>query len=329
MKLLEAGRRALRLRLLGQAAPIAVTLALTYRCTQRCGYCRIWERAGPEMGTAQVLRAIEELHDIGMCRLGLTGGEPLLRDDLDVIVDHAVDRGLFTTVFTAGALVPRWLGTLRKLDAVLVSLDGPPEVHDAARGAGAYEQALRAIRLLRDVGVPVWTNTVVTSHSLEAVDHVLELAERHNFLCAFQPVFRHSYSIDEPDVARLRADERAYSALVDRLIRLAREGAPILSSVRALERLRDPAPGPRDCLAGQAYCAVTPDGRVAPCQVMLQAPDLPDGLTLGFAEAFRRAQRPVGCRCACFVTVEADLLFGLDPSTIAGALRLALGSQRL
>ena len=324
MKVLQACTRALRLRLLGQPAPIAVTMALTYRCTQRCGYCRIWEAAGTELDTAQVLNTIDQLCAIGMSRLGLTGGEPLLRNDLDAIVSHARSKGLFTTVFTAGALVPERLGTLRKLDAVLVSLDGPQAVHDAQRGAGAYDQALRAIRLLRDVGVPVWTNTVITAQSLDAVQHVLDLAEEYDLHCAFQPVFRHSYSVSEAAVSRLSADGRDYRALIDQLIHLRCQGAPILSSVAALEALRDQAPGPRDCLAGRAYAAVTPNGHVAPCQVMLQAPDLPDGLALGFAEAFRRAQRPQGCRCSCFVTVEADLLFSLDPTTVASTLRHAL-----
>jgi len=326
MKLPRAGARAFARRLAGRRVPLAVTLALTYRCTQRCRYCRIWEAAGPEMSTEEVCGAIDALAGMGMCRLGLTGGEPLLRPDLAPIVDRARAHGVFTTVFSAGALVDQHLAALRRADAVLISLDGPPAVHDAARGTGAYDRATAAIRTLRGAGVRVWTNTVITADSLPHVRHVLDLAGELGFACAFQPVFVHSYSVDEAAVVALRPDRAAWEALVDDLIRARRTGGPVLSSERALRALRDGVRA-RPCLAGEAYAAVTPDGRVAPCQVLLQAPDLPDGRALGFAAAWARARKPAGCACACFATIEADLLFSLDPRALAGAVGALLGGR--
>lgn len=317
----------LRSKLLGQPVPIAMTMALTYRCNLRCRYCQIWKDAEAELSTRQVLTAIDELTDAGMCRLGLTGGEPLLRDDIATVVSHAVDRGLFTSIFTNGALVPEHLPTVRQLSAVLISLDGPQEVHDAMRGQGAHAAALRAIELIAGEGVPVWTNTVLTDKNIDQVPYILDLAQRFGALAAFQPVFEHTYSVGADRVAALRADEARYDQVIDRLIALKRSGAPLLNSTAFFEYVRTPIweRNARQCLAGLSYGAVSPDGRVAPCPVMLQAERLPDGCAIGFAEAFRRSARFISCKgCFCIATVESDLLFSLNLSAVTNTVRHVL-----
>jgi len=317
----------LRSKLLGQPVPIAITMALTYRCNLRCRYCQIWKEAGPELSTRQVLTAIDELAEAGMCRLGLTGGEPLLRDDIATIVSHARDLGLFVSIFTNGALVPEHLPTIRQLDAVLTSLDGPPEVHDGMRGKGAHAATVRAIELITGEGIPVWTNTVLTSRNIDQVSYIVDQARRFGALAAFQPIFEHTYSVDAERVAELRAEQTRYDGVIDQLIELKRAGAPLLNSTAFFDYIRTPVweRNARQCLAGVRYGAVAPDGRVAPCPVMLQARRLPDGRTIGFAEAFRRSARFIDCKgCFCIATVESDLLFSLHPSAVANTLRHVL-----
>jgi MoaA/NifB/PqqE/SkfB family radical SAM enzyme len=325
MNAVRALRGALTSKLLKKPVPIAVTLALTYRCNLRCRYCQIWKDAGEELSTRQVLTAIEELHEAGMCRLGLTGGEPLLRRDIGVIVERARRLGLFTTVFTNGALASEHRGTLREVDAVLLSLDGPRPIHDRARGAGAFDAAMEALRMLVNDGVPVWTNTVLTRDNIDHVDFVIDVARRHGALAAFQPVFEHTYSVKGERVEALRAEDRAHAAAVDRLLLHKRAGAPLLNSASFFEYIRTPRweRNPRACLAGRCYAAVAPDGRVAPCPILLQARGLPDGRAIGFAEAFRRSARHARCSgCFCIATVESDLLFSLDPRAVLNTLRL-------
>ncbi len=321
----------LRTQLPAQSVPIAITMALTYRCNLRCRYCQIWKAAGRELTTRQVKVAIDELSGAGMARLGLTGGEPLLRPDFPEIVSHAKGRGLFCTVFTNGSLVDGALPSLRKLDAVLISLDGPRELHDAMRGKGAFEKAYHAIQLLSAEGIKVWTNTVVTRRNLGAVDFVLQIAHRHGCHAAFQPIFEHSYSVKADKVQQLRADRAQYEELIDLLLRRKAEGAPVLNSARSLRHLRNPnwKENPRICLAGRAYGAVSPEGRVAPCPVLLQMEGLPDGTRVGFAEAFRRTFKYMPCNgCYCFATVESDLLMSLDPGALANTARY-LGGETL
>jgi len=323
MSVLQTLGGLLRGRVTGQPVPLAMTIALTYRCNLRCRYCQIWKEVGPELSTSQVLAAVDELHAAGMVRLGLTGGEPLLRDDFGDIVSHARELGLFTTVFTNGALVPGQLPHLRQLDAVLLSLDGPREVHDAVRGRGAFDGAIEAIRLLHRERVPVWTNTVLTSHNIDHVDFVLDTARRFGALAAFQPIFEHSYSVSGERVEQLRAGQQRQAEVIEQLLRHKRRGAPLLNSVPFFERILDPAwkQTPRQCLAGRYYGAVSPRGQVAPCPILLQARDLPDGRLVGYVEAFRRCSRQIRCTgCNCIATVESDLLFSLDPRAVLNTL---------
>ncbi len=313
----------LRNRYLGQSVPVAITMALTFRCNLRCGYCQIWEEARQEMTTRQVKAAIDELTAAGMCRLGFTGGEPLLRPDIHELALHARKRGLFTTIFTNGALVDGHMDTMKLFDVVLMSLDGPAKYHDKMRGKGTHAKAIHALKVLTGAGIKVWTNTVVTKKNIGSVDWVLDLARHHGSHAAFQPIFEHSYSVGAGRIASLRADQDEYNALIEHLAACKRQGAPVLNSTRYLEYVRNPnwKQNPRHCLAAHVYGAVSPEGNVAPCPVLLQADGLPNGMSIGFAEAFRRTHKPVACHgCFCIATVESDLLFGLDSGAVTNTL---------
>jgi MoaA/NifB/PqqE/SkfB family radical SAM enzyme len=314
-------------RLLGRPVPIAITMALTYRCNLRCGYCQIWRAAGEELTTQEVLAAIDELCDAGMCRLGLTGGEPLLRDDIGAIIGHAKHQGLFTSIFTNGALVRDHLDALRSVDVVLLSLDGPRNVHDLLRGEGSFESTIEALELLRAEGIPIWTNTVITRHNTDCIDYVTAVAGQYGARAAFQPVFEHSYSVDTQGIAELRARDGSRDAVIEYLLELKKRGEPLLNCTAFFEKIRSPREASR-CLAGLCYGAVTPDGRIAPCPVLLQAEDLPDGRALGYARAFEASRGAISCEgCDCIATVESDLLFSLNPNAVTNTLAQLLARQ--
>jgi hypothetical protein len=160
---------------------------------------------------------------------------------------------------------------------------------------------------------------VVTNRNIEVVDFVIDLAARYGAHAAFQPVFEHSYSVKGDRVAELRAEQARYEAMIDHLLRRKRERAPVLNSTRSLQILRRPnwEENPRKCLAASSYGAVSPEGRVAPCPILLQHEGWPNGTRVGFAEAFRRTAKPVPCKgCYCFATLENDLLLSVEPQSL-------------
>ncbi|MBM3497005.1 MAG: radical SAM protein, partial [Armatimonadetes bacterium] len=153
-------------------SPVSAFLAVTARCPLRCPHCSLSGRkAVPELDTAQWRDVIGPLHRLGAAIVGFTGGEPCLRDDLTDLVQAVAQGGAEAVLFTSGAGFDASLaGRLARagLWSVCVSLDSDRAAeHDAMRGAGAFETAVKAIRLARASGFYTMIGTLATP---EAVD---------------------------------------------------------------------------------------------------------------------------------------------------------------
>lgn len=310
-------------RVRGAPRPYSVTFILTHRCNFRCAHCDIPDAAGVEMTTAQFTGAIDELAAAGASRASFSGGEALLRDDAVAIVGHARARGLFTSLNTNGWFVEERIDALAEvLDMMVVSLDGPSDVHDLVRHRRrSYARVLGAISAARARGIAVATITAVSETNRHVVPEVLALAERHGFWAYFQPAYRdcfdHGAGLDptltSPALVALADELRAHKA----------RGAPVAASPGYLARL---AAGPRfgdcaRCAAGRWFGTVMPDGTVVPCHLVSRQRVWPNGLERGFAEAFRSMpQDKSGPGCAISPYQETDLVFGLDPRAIGAAL---------
>jgi MoaA/NifB/PqqE/SkfB family radical SAM enzyme len=135
--------------------PSHAQVGLTNACPQNCDYCYNKQRAGTRMDTATIVQAIDDLRVAGVCWLGLTGGEPLLNQDIVDIAGHA-SPDMAVKLFTTGVGLTTHLA--RDLAAagvfsVAVSLDHwEPERHNESRHyPRAFQAALEAISILKEV----------------------------------------------------------------------------------------------------------------------------------------------------------------------------------
>src|SRR5271170_4362712 len=92
------------------AAPRPYTLVaeLTYRCPLRCLYCSNpvdFHRSRAELSSDDWRRVFSEAAELGVMQLHLSGGEPVLRDDLFELIEHARARDLYTNLITGGTLL--------------------------------------------------------------------------------------------------------------------------------------------------------------------------------------------------------------------------------
>lgn len=118
-------------------------------CNCRCLMCDIWKKKdGKELDLADFTRHRESLHQLGVRNVVLTGGEPLLHSNFEGICDFLKECGVRITLLTTGLLLARRAGILaRAVDEIIVSLDGPEEVHDQVRRVkGAYRLIEEGIR---------------------------------------------------------------------------------------------------------------------------------------------------------------------------------------
>jgi len=134
------------------------------------------------MSRETILSAVRDLQDMGVCILGFTGGEPMLRDDLAGIIGSIDDRSV-SILFTSGdGVSEKRVKELRRngLFGAAVSLDHyEPEIHDERRGVkGAFGTALNAIRIFRDNGMYTMIQLVATREMAngESFQRYLDLA---------------------------------------------------------------------------------------------------------------------------------------------------------
>ena len=333
--LLKMGFGIMRARALNRRAPLNVMLSVTNRCASSCAYCSIPSRQQKELTTEQVFALIDQSVRMGAGRLGLWGGEPLLRDDIGLIIDHAKARGLFVTMDSNGHFLDGKLPLLKNLDHFILALDGPQEMHDRHRGPGSFQKTMRAAALLKG-RIPTWTITVLTKHNLEGVDFILETAGRHGFLATFQVL--HHNDILGRGMDSLAPSGNAYREAIGTLIRKKKAGAPVASSFAYLEHLLrwpdyakpmlpDPIDGLR-CRAGQLFCNVDTDGAVYPCSLLVGKTKALNFLDAGFKKAFDRARREPcrACNASCYT--EYNYLYSLRLGTVMEWIRAMHKTRR-
>jgi Fe-coproporphyrin III synthase len=125
------------------------------RCNCRCVMCDIWKReTNVELKTASLERHRASMQNLGVRNVVLTGGEPLLHSDLPAFCNFFREEGIRLTLLTTGLLLQKRAETVAEFfDDVIVSLDGPEEVHDAVRRIqGAFRlihDGITAIRSIR------------------------------------------------------------------------------------------------------------------------------------------------------------------------------------
>ena len=164
-------------------APISMYVAVTDRCGYSCNHCSAGERDQSTDWTLHQLKELfADLQDMGTAIIGLTGGEPLLRDDLPELIEGVDDRSV-VYLFTSGQSLTRSRAHELKnagLFAVGVSLDGCTAAEmDSRRGVqGAFDQAVDAVRVCREAGLYTMTQTVAVPGKLERgeLQDVIELS---------------------------------------------------------------------------------------------------------------------------------------------------------
>ena len=245
--------------------PLFASYNVTGRCNMRCVFCEWWKTDRPELPTKKALAAIDSVCSLGVPFFDLSGGEPLLRKDLGALAKRAASHGCLVSMNTNGTLLneSRLSELAGVLDLVVVSLDGPKEVHDKIRGVpGTYDKALEAIRLLKTNGIKVGINSVATPWNIDILPSFIEeLRSQVNF-AQIQPI--HPYP---PPPQNVPSDKQV-NRFVDYLLKLKRIDPGFLAVptdfLKGFE-LFFKGEAPKTCHAGELYVAIDPSGKLLAC----------------------------------------------------------------
>ena len=328
---LSFGSALLKARMLGETRPLFCQISVTNRCNANCRYCNYRFRYPEEMTTQELLSVIDELAALGTRRISLWGGEPLLRDDIGEIVSHIKSKGIHCAMNSNGYLVPEKRDVLAMLNQFALSLDGDRCANDANREPGSYDKAIRALEVLKEMGIPTITTLPFTKNNVSEsmIDFLLDHAEKYNYKISFL-VLKHTQEKGKRAWKFMPLDEELRKAL-RKLIREKRKGRPVLFSEFTYEVARNWPDysvgrfsdgdlswwrGPK-CYAGRLSINIDTNGDLYPCAASTTG-DLEhmNCVKYGVKRALDYVSRHT-CR-VCFIPcrIEYNALFSLNPRVL-------------
>src|SRR6266566_2295382 len=253
--------------------PLWLLAELTYKCPLQCPYCsNPLDFAGPrfkrELSTEEWCRVFREAKALGVLQLGLSGGEPTLRGDLEVLVDEAHGLGLYTSLITSAyRLTKERLTGLKTagLDHVQISIQGADaELSDAVAGTTSYRDKIAAYQYTRELGFPLTVNVVLHRRNLHQVEALIRLAESLGAeRIELANTQFYGWALHNRDALMPTKDQ-----LDDAWRVVQRERARLGTALEIVWVLPDyHEQYPKPCMGGwaRAYMTVTPAGEVWPC----------------------------------------------------------------
>jgi pyrroloquinoline quinone biosynthesis protein E len=163
--------------------PTTLLAELTHRCPLHCPYCSNpleLIRGEAELSTEQWKRVFSEARALGVLQLGLSGGEPLLRKDLEELAAHARSVGLYSTLVTSGLGLTRARAERLKetgLEHIQISIqDSDPVVAEQIAGTRSVKHKQVAAALVRELGFAFTVNVVLHRSNLDRVGEIIDLA---------------------------------------------------------------------------------------------------------------------------------------------------------
>jgi len=250
--------------------PIAAHLIPVRRCNLACTYCNEYDDHSSPVATADVLSRIDRLASLGTGIITLSGGEPLLHPDVDVIIRRIRDRGSIATLITNGYLLTR--DRIRRLnraglDHLQISIDNVLPDDVSKKSLKVLEQKLRW--LADDADFEVTINSVVGS-AIRHPEDALIIAERARALG-----FSTTVGIIHDGVGQLLALDERQRAILEQVVAIGKSAFDFANYNRFQKNLANGVPNEWHCGAGSRYLYVCEDGLVHWCSQQRGHPGIP------------------------------------------------------
>ncbi len=165
--------------------PLWLLAEVTYKCPLHCVFCynpTDYTSYGPELTTDEWLKVLREGRELGATQLGFSGGEPLVRDDLEILIAEGRKLGYYTNLITSGVgLNEKRIAAFKEggLDHIQLSFqDSTKEMNDWLSSTKTFELKKRVAELVQKYDYPMVLNVVLHRHNIDHVEEILEMAER-------------------------------------------------------------------------------------------------------------------------------------------------------
>jgi MoaA/NifB/PqqE/SkfB family radical SAM enzyme len=275
---LRIGAGILKAKVTGKPRPFFVQYSLLNSCNAACVYCNCPQREDPRVDRDTHLGILREFARLGAVRIKFLGGEPLLHHDVAELVQHVKTLGMRAAMVTNGFLVPQRMDVMRKLDEIVISIDGSEDAHDAQRGRGTWKRVMAAIEACAAERLDFFLSAVVTRDTMGEIDWLIDTARRFGVMVNFQiPQF--NPEMYGPGAKQWMPDPGDIRVVIAKIIAAKESNAPVLFSTRSYQRTlqwedfsreRDDRPGQASpCTAGKYFLQLEPNGDIYPCVLQI------------------------------------------------------------
>jgi len=259
--------------------PYHVQWMVTRKCNYRCRGCNVWqEQDARELSTEEIKKGLDILRKLGVIETVISGGNPLLREDIAEIIEYA-SRFFITTIYDNGSMAAEKIDALRHADFVAISIDSlDPAKNDYIKGVkGAWKRAMQAVETLAKEGIRISVTPTISQFNLY---EIIDLT--NYFLQKEIPLWYCLYSFDSSDDSSqlfkigkkndefLITDNEAMVKLCDSLINMKNRNCNILMTTKILEAVKHLyGEGKRTwkCRALQNFFIIDHVGNVAGCHL--------------------------------------------------------------
>ncbi|MGR8921085.1 MAG: pyrroloquinoline quinone biosynthesis protein PqqE [Gammaproteobacteria bacterium] len=260
--------------------PLWLLAELTYRCPLQCPYCSNpvdIARYEQELTTDEWLRVLREARAMGAMQLGLSGGEPLVRRDLEAIVAEARSLGYYSNLITSGVGMDeaRVAGLREKgLDHIQISFQASDEeLNNFLGGTASFRHKLDMARAVKAHGYPMVLNIVIHRQNIDQIEDIIrmtiELEADYVELASTQYYGWSRLNLDAllPTRAQLEAAETVARRYQDEM----KDRMKIIYVVPDYFENR-----PKACMNGwgSIFLTIAPDGSALPCHAASGLPGL-------------------------------------------------------
>jgi MoaA/NifB/PqqE/SkfB family radical SAM enzyme len=250
---------------------------ITRKCNYKCLDCNIWgEQEKEELSTEEIKRGMDALKNAGIVELVLSGGNPLLREDIGEIIEYAT-KHFVTTVYDNGSLAVKKVDLLRNIDFVAISIDSlNEEKHDFIKNIpGAWQNAMQAVEVLKKEGVKVCVAPTISQINLYEIEELTNYFTNKGI-----PILYGLYSYDPEEVSNqlfrigkqsdefIITDKKAMVKLCDNLLTTKKTKKQILITDKLLKTLRSLYAEEKrvwNCKALKNFLVIDHLGRIAGC----------------------------------------------------------------
>ncbi len=263
-----------------ETKPFWLLAELTYACPLQCAYCANpinFSRIKNELTTEEWLRVFREARSMGAAQLGFSGGEPLVRRDLETLIAYAHELGFYTNLITSAVGMDyKRMEAIKDagLDSIQISIQAAnQELNDFIAGTHAFTHKIEMAKKIKELNMPLTLNFVLHKHNIENVEQMLELAvslqadyvELAN--TQYYGFAYHNRDLLLPTYEQVKATETIANRFKERY----QDQMKIYYVIPDYYENR-----PKPCMNGwgKIFLIVTPDGITLPCHSARNLPNL-------------------------------------------------------